>query len=78
MKSIEITENPGYKDRYILESKCYISNLLINKINTKVKGVDSATRKGNYSLFITKAKLFEWWDVEKDLLFLLREEGLID
>ena len=77
-KTIAIKKHPGNYGCYILDSNTYVSDLLIDKINRKVKGVDRINRRGNYTLFINKASLFERYDVERDLLNLLREENYID
>ena len=77
-KNIEIEKHPSIHGCYMLDSNTYISDLLIDRINRKVKGIDKVFRRGNYSIFINKARLFDWYNVERDLLFLLKEENYIE
>jgi len=54
------------------------ANLQLVKAVANIDGVEHCEMFGAYSLAIKKAKLFEWKDVEIELLNVLREESYLD
>ena len=65
------------RDLLVMHTKKYIPDSLLHKIE-KIQGVDRVNRKGNYSIFVNKGRMWNWDEIELNLLSLLREESQLD
>ena len=75
MKQLEIEYLTN--DSRIINTKKPINDDLIEKTK-ELRGVDRVNKRGKYSFFINRGRLFCWSSVEKDLINLLREENYIE